>query len=191
MGARKLPYGPVNVKVEALDEFGNASRREIVVRRVDPASMPVQRPVVALRLSGKGMKRKVRGRVTAPGAAFRPGGKVVIEWQYRRKGRWVTLHKRSKNASRPFRYAQRLRKQGRWRVVARYRARAVHGGAVQAPGLQRALNHGSLAGRLAMYGPLAGRAGSAGPINLTRRARRASPRRAGRRRRVPRRRSAR
>lgn len=120
MGARNLPYGPVNVKVEALDEFGNTSTKEVVVRRVDPAAMPAQRPVVGLRISGKGMKRKVRGLVSARGAAFLPTGKVVIEWQYQRKGRWVTLHKRSKNANRPFSYAQRLRKPGAWRVVARY-----------------------------------------------------------------------
>ena len=44
----------------------------------------------------------------------------MITWQYKRKGRWVTLHKRSKNANRPFAYAQRLRKAGRWRVVANY-----------------------------------------------------------------------
>ena len=120
MGARNLPYGPVNVKVEALDEFGNTTYREITVRRVNPASMPAQRPVVALKLSGKGMKRKVKGMVSAPGAAFLPTGKVVIEWQFQRKGKWVTLHKRSKNANRPFSYAQRLRKPGAWRVVARY-----------------------------------------------------------------------
>ena len=74
-----------------------------------------------LKLSGKGLKRKVKGTVSAPGAAFLPGGKVVIEWQYKRKGKWVTLHKRSKNANRPFSYAQRLRKKGRWRVVATYK----------------------------------------------------------------------
>ena len=60
------PYGPVNVKVEALDEFGNTTHREVPVRRVDPASMPAQRPVVGLRLSGKGLKRRVRGTVSAP-----------------------------------------------------------------------------------------------------------------------------
>jgi hypothetical protein len=75
---------------------------------------------VKIRLSGKGLRRKVRGQVTAAGAAFLPGGKVVIEWQYKRKGKWVTLHKRSKNANRPFTYAQRLKKKGRWRVIARY-----------------------------------------------------------------------
>ena len=83
--------------------------------------MPAQRPVVKLRLAGKGMKRRVRGQVVPAGAAFLPGGKVVIEWQYKRKGRWVTLHKRSKNANRPFVYSQRLRKPGRWRVIARYK----------------------------------------------------------------------
>ena len=61
--------------------------------------MPAQAPRVALRLSGRGLVRRVSGRVSAPGAAFEPGGKVVITWQYKRKGRWVTLHKRSKNAN--------------------------------------------------------------------------------------------
>ena len=120
MGARQLPYGAVTVTVEALDEFGNTSKQDIAVSRVDPAQMPAQAPSVALRLTGRGLKRVVRGRVTADGAAFQPGGKVVISWQYQRKGRWVTLHKRSKNANRPFGYSQRLRKPGRWRVVAEY-----------------------------------------------------------------------
>ena len=95
--------------------------------------MPAQRPVVKLAAQrARACKRKVRGQVTAPARRSCPAGKVVIEWQYKRKGRWVTLHKRSKNANRPFTYAQRLRKPGRWRVVARYKgAAAVHGGAVR------------------------------------------------------------
>ncbi len=121
MGARMLPYGPVRVTVEALDQYGNTSTRDITVRRVNPALMPAQRPLVKVKLSGTGLKRTIAGRVAAPGAAFLPGGKVVIEWQFRRKGRWVTLHKRSKNANRSFRYSQRLRKKGRWRVVVRYK----------------------------------------------------------------------
>ena len=36
MGARELPYGPVNVTVEALDEFGNTTRQDIPVTRVEP-----------------------------------------------------------------------------------------------------------------------------------------------------------
>ena len=120
MGARSLPYGPVTVGIDALDEFGNTTHRDVVVRRVDPASMPPQRPIVTLKLAGHGIKRRVRGAVTAPGAAFQPAGKVTIQWQYQRRGGWVTLHKRSKNAGRPFVYGQRLAKTGRWRVVARY-----------------------------------------------------------------------
>ena len=140
MGARELPYGQVTVTVEALDEFGNTSTRDIQVRRVDPAAMPAQAPRVALRLSGRGLVRRVSGRVSAPGAAFQPGGKVVITWQYKRKGRWVTLHKRSKNANKPFAYAQRLRKAGRWRVLASYTRRgAVRAGAFAGAVVQRAL----------------------------------------------------
>ena len=90
--------------------------------------------------------RRVAGRVSAPGAAFQPGGKVVITWQYKRKGRWVTLHKRSKNANSPFAYAQRLRKAGRWRVVAELqRRRAVRAGALGGAVVPRALSRaGSL-----------------------------------------------
>ncbi len=124
MGARNLPYGPVDVTVEALDEFGNTTRRAIPVTRVDPAAMPPRAARVSLRLSGRGLVRTVRGRVSAPGAALQPKGKVVISWQYRRRGRWVTLHKRSKNAGRSFRYKQLLRNKGRWRVVADYRGAA-------------------------------------------------------------------
>lgn len=120
MGARDLPYGPVTVTIEALDEFGNTVRREIVVQRVDPAALPARRPRIALRLSGRGVNRRVRGKVSSKGFAFKPGGKVVVQWQYRRKGRWVTLHKRSANANRPFDQRQRLRKPGRWRVLAQY-----------------------------------------------------------------------
>lgn len=120
MGARDLPYGPVNVTIEALDEYGNATSREVVVQRVDPAALPARRPRVSLRLSGRGVNRRVRGTVSSQGFAFKPGGKVVVQWQYKRKGRWVTLHKRSANANRPFDQRQRLRKPGRWRVLARY-----------------------------------------------------------------------
>jgi hypothetical protein len=83
--------------------------------------MPAQAARVALRVSGSGMLRTVKGQVAGPkAAAFQPGGKVRILWQYLRKGRWVTLHKGSKNANRPFTISQRLRKRGRWRVVAEY-----------------------------------------------------------------------
>ena len=65
----------------------------------------------------------------------------MIEWQYLRKGRWVTLHKRSKNANRPFGYAQRLRKAGRWRVRrAVQRRAAVRRRAFGAARLPRALS---------------------------------------------------
>lgn len=121
MGARNLPYGPVDVTVEALDEFGNTTRQKIAVTRVNPAEMPAQRVQVEMRLGGRGLVRTVRGQVGAPGAAFQPGGKVLISWQYRRRGRWVTLHKRTKNANRRFTYTQRLRKRGQWRIVAYYR----------------------------------------------------------------------
>lgn len=132
MGARNLPYGPVTVTIEALDEFGNTTRRDIGVTRTNPASLPSMTTTVRLRLSGKRLRRTVRGSVRVRNAArarrgaFPVTGKVQIRWQYRRKTRsgktrWVTLHKRSRNANKAFRYTQRLRRPGRWRVLARYR----------------------------------------------------------------------
>lgn len=119
MGARELPYGPVTLKVEALDSFGNVTTRDVPVQRVDPRTLPPQQTRLAIRLSGKGVKRKVRGSLRAA-SSFAPTGKLRVEWQYRRGSAWVTLHKTSKNANRPFSVNQRLRKKGRWRVRVSY-----------------------------------------------------------------------
>ena len=73
-GARRLPYGPVTLTVVALDEFGNTTRRDVVVRRVNPATLPPQATTFRLRVSGRGLRRTVRGSLRAPGFAFRPGG---------------------------------------------------------------------------------------------------------------------
>ncbi len=120
MGARSLPLGPVKITIEALDAFGNTTTREIDVVHADAASLPPQQTVVKLKVSGKGLKRTVRGTVKAPGTSFPVTGKVLVKWQYNRKGHWVTLHKASRNANKPFIYRQRLAKPGRWRVVAQY-----------------------------------------------------------------------
>ena len=120
MGARNLPIGPVKVTIEALDSFGNMTTREIDVVHADAASLPAQQTVVKLKVTGKGLKRTVRGTVKAPGTSFPVTGKVLVQWQFSRKGRWVTLHKASRNANKPFTYTQRLAKAGRWRVVAQY-----------------------------------------------------------------------
>lgn len=120
MGARALPYGPVTVTIEALDSWGNVTRRDIAVQRVDPRSMPPQKTLFAkLRVYGSGLKRTVTGQLKAFGP-FAPDGKVKLEWQYRRGSAWVTLHKKSKNAARPFVYRQRLARAGRWRLRASY-----------------------------------------------------------------------
>ena len=120
MGARNLPIGPVKVTIEALDSFGNMTTREIDVVHADAASLPAQQTVVKLKVTGKGLKRTVRGTVKAPGTSFPVTGKVLVQWQFSRKGRWVTLHKASRNANKPFTYTQRLAKAGRWRVIAQY-----------------------------------------------------------------------
>ena len=120
MGARNLPYGKVTLTVEALDQWGNVTRRDVQVERVNPAALPPQKTVFSkLKVTGKGLKRTVKGRLTSLGP-FPPDGKVKLEWQYRRGSKWVTLHKKTKNANRPFVYRQRLARKGRWRLKASY-----------------------------------------------------------------------
>ncbi len=121
MRARNLPYGPVTITIEALDDFGNTTRSDVVVRRVNPRTLPAQKTRVTLRVSGHGLVRTVRGSVRPVAASALPlTGRVLLSWQYQRGNTWVTLHKRGKNARKRFTYTQRLRKAGRWRVVADY-----------------------------------------------------------------------
>ncbi len=121
--ARYLPFGPVKVVVVAADGFGNTTREEIDVQRVDPATLPKQPTKVTLKVTGKGRTRTAKGRVDAPGfAAWRPGGRVLITWEAFRDGRWKPVHKMSRSASRSFTYRQRLRFGGRWRCVGEYQA---------------------------------------------------------------------
>ena len=63
MGARELPYGPVTVTVEALDEFGNTTRQEIPVMRVEPRVDAGPGAEGRAEAHRQGLKRGVRGRV--------------------------------------------------------------------------------------------------------------------------------
>ena len=65
-----------------------------------------------LTLGGRGRVRTLSG-AALPGVT---GGAIRAEWQHRRGRRWKRIHARAKPARRPFRFRQRLRFPGRWRV---------------------------------------------------------------------------
>ncbi len=120
-GARSLPFGNHTIVVTAVDPSGNTGRVEVPVQRIDIRRLPPTATRIArLRISGSGRTRTVRGRVTSR-LRFGIPGKVRIDWQARRGGRWRTIHKSSRNANRPFTVRQRLRFSGQWRARAVYR----------------------------------------------------------------------
>ena len=80
-------------------------------------------------LSGSGLQRTLRGRVSAPSVsfpreAFPLTGKVRVVWEVFSNGRFKTRHKDSADASVRYRFSQRLAKKGRWRVHVIYDAEA-------------------------------------------------------------------
>ncbi|HEX8206347.1 MAG TPA: hypothetical protein VF587_09845 [Solirubrobacteraceae bacterium] len=119
-GALKLPFGEHTIVVLARDTHDNETRVEISVRKVNPRTLSPQRAVVeSLSVSGRGMRRAIRGKVTS-GLPFAISGRVRVEWQTRRMGRWKKVHGGSRNAHRPFSFHQTLKYAGRWRVRVVY-----------------------------------------------------------------------
>lgn len=119
-GAKKLGLGTHTIVATAIDGQGNRGTAEVRFRKVDPATLrPQPTRFPSLRLLGKGRTRTLVGRVGTK-LPFAIKGKVVVEWQNRRKGRWKKIHGAAYNAGKPFRFKQRLKYKGRWRVRVRY-----------------------------------------------------------------------
>ena len=72
-----------------------------------------------LRLLGKGRKRTLSGQVRAK-LPFTITGKVKVEWQNKRSGKWKKIHGAAYNAGKPFKFKQTLRYKGQWRVRVTY-----------------------------------------------------------------------
>ncbi len=113
------PYGPVKIQVESSDAFGNKVTREVNVLHVDPKTLPAQKTRLKLKLSGKGSRRTVSGKIRVPGTQLEPTGKVLLSWQRKSGSRWVTKYRRNKFAHAEIRVARRL-SAGLWRVRAQY-----------------------------------------------------------------------
>jgi hypothetical protein len=119
-GALKLPFGRHTIVVLAKDLRDNETRVEVPVEKVDPATLPPQRPNVdRLVVTGRGRRRTIRGAVTSA-LPFAISGRVRVVWQARRHGRWKKIHGGSRNAHRPFVFRQTLKYAGRWRVRVVY-----------------------------------------------------------------------
>ena len=122
-GAKQLPFGRHTVVVVALDRNGNIGGTSVEVQKVNPATLPPQRTAIGkLRVRGSGRRRTLTGQVTSR-LPFQIPGKVTAEWQNRRGGRWKKIHGGARNANKPFRFTQRLRYRGAWRVRAVYKGK--------------------------------------------------------------------
>jgi hypothetical protein len=119
-GAKKLPYGTHTLVVTAVDAQGNAGTAEVSFRKVNPATLGPQKTAFPkLRLLGSGRKRTLAGQLRAK-MPFSLPGKVLVEWHNKRGARWKKVHGAAWNANKAFRFTQRLRYSGRWRVRVRY-----------------------------------------------------------------------
>ena len=119
-GALKLPFGTHTVVVIARDMHDNVTRVEVPVQKVNPAKLAPQKATVdGVSVSGSGMRRTIRGQIRS-GLPFAISGRVRVEWQARRNGRWKKIHGGSRNAHRPFVFHQTLKYAGRWRVRVVY-----------------------------------------------------------------------
>jgi hypothetical protein len=80
-----------------------ATSAKLTLQRLDPSTV------------------KVTGGVSSPRAhaSTRLGGRAVVVFQKRVRGKWKTLHRVRRRASRPVAVTQRL-KPGAWRVFLRY-----------------------------------------------------------------------
>ena len=119
-GALKLPFGNYTLVFLARDMNDNETRVEVPIRKVNPATLSAQ-PVKleGLTVSGRGLRRTIRGTVTSA-LPFAMSGRVRVRWQAFRDGRWKNVHGGSRNANRPFVFHQKLKYAGRWRVRIAY-----------------------------------------------------------------------
>jgi hypothetical protein len=129
--ASSLPYGPVTLKVRAIDGAGAVSYREVVFNRTRMSTLPPQKTALSFKLTGKKATKTITGRLTVPGTQLMPTGKVLIRWERYVRKQWVksrvAYHWSSrfatlKNPVSSFVFKRTLKGKGRWRATATYGA---------------------------------------------------------------------
>ena len=131
LSTKSLPYGPVSVKVRAIDRAGATTFSEVVVNKIKMSTLPAQKTALAFKVTGKSATKTIKGRLTVPGTQLMPTGTVLIRWQLYTRKHWVTQtnswfwvskYARWKSPSAPFVFTQKLKDKGRWRATASYAA---------------------------------------------------------------------
>ena len=128
-GAKKLALGKHTIAVEAVDRNGNTSSKSIEVTKVKTLKATIASKVSTGKVRCKSRRCTLSGRVIGSGGLQRRRqGRGDVAAPHRRPSAragprgsaWKTVHRWRKQASKPFRFSQKLSKPGRWRVQARY-----------------------------------------------------------------------
>ena len=131
LSTQSLPYGPVTVKVRAIDSAGATTYSEVLVNKIRMSTLPPQKTALAFKVTGKAATKTISGRLTVPGTQLIPTGKVLVRWQFYKRKHWVTKraerfwvskYARWKSPAAPFSFTQKLTTKGRWRASATYSA---------------------------------------------------------------------
>jgi hypothetical protein len=123
MGAKRLKPGRYTIVATAIDGQGNRGTSSVSFTKVNPAKLKSQATKFPrLRLLGKGRKRTLTGQLKSR-LPFTISGRVTVEWQNRRKGKWKKIHGGAYNAGKPFKFKQTLKYRGKWRVRVRYQGK--------------------------------------------------------------------
>jgi Cellulase (glycosyl hydrolase family 5) len=116
--SRYWKRGRHTITFKAIDEANNVITKSVTVYKV-------RRLRTAAKLTLEQVDPRtvrVTGGVTARASATRLGGRAVVVFQRRARGKWKTVHRVRRRASRPVNVTQRV-KPGVWRVFLHYPGR--------------------------------------------------------------------
>jgi hypothetical protein len=122
IGARDLEMGKHNLTVLAYDDAKNTGKASVTVIKDKAGNIKVGAAQVSAkikRLGGRALL--VSGRIAAPaGSSLKPTGQVRAFLYYKKGRKWKHSGSYGSGIAKPFRFAVRFRKPGRWKVVVRY-----------------------------------------------------------------------
>lgn len=119
-GAKNLAFGRHTITAIALDPQGNVSTKSVQVKRVRKLAATLTTKVKLGKVKvGKARKASISGRVSKT-ARRALSGKVRVYWQQKRGKKWKTIHGGLKPANKPFRFSQKVKRSGQWRVRVKY-----------------------------------------------------------------------
>ena len=129
----KFSFGDHILTISAYDQWGNKTTREVKVQRIDTKLMETQVTQLKYQIKKSGRKTIINGAISArDNNLLTVEGPVLLRWKKwipfsrQSKGRktkyhWATMFARSRHASSPFIYEQKL-SPGRWQAVIEYKS---------------------------------------------------------------------